>query len=212
MIVSGHFGRLAEMAPNQNDVDLQTSEIIRHLLEDEFVAGYGKCQFSHVETDSPGGSDGEFVFRFICYLQAALVFVVVIFCILLNAHSRGDLLYISALFLIVDDTYGDRQTIGSSWISRFPSDLRTHSPDASPLNNSLMSLCVSDGFNAVLIAGKLISIADSLNDNVVFKEALNEFKKEATKGVSRRHQAVHCSLLFSKSVITSRKMTPGNLV
>lgn len=65
-----------------------------------------------------------------------------------------------------------------------------------------MFLFVSDGFNAVEIAEKLKSIADSLKDNVVFNEALNEFKKEATKGVSRTHQAVHCSLLFSKSVIT----------
>lgn len=72
------------------------------------------------------------------------------------------------------------------------SDLRTHSPNASLLNNSLMFLFVSDTFNAVLIAGKLISIADSMNHDVVFKEALNEFKKEATKGVSRPHQAVHC--------------------
>lgn len=54
-----------------------------------------------------------------------------------------------------------------------------------------MFLFVSDQFNAVLIAGKLITIADSMNDDVVFKEALNEFKKEATKGVSRPHQAVH---------------------
>ncbi|CAF96796.1 unnamed protein product [Tetraodon nigroviridis] len=39
-----------------------------------------------------------------------------------------------------------------------------------------------DEFNAVLIAAKLKAIADSLNDNVVFKEALEEFKIEAAKG------------------------------
>lgn len=52
------FWRLAEMAPNQKDVELQTSEIIKHLLEDEFDVAYIQCSFSQVETDSPAGSDG----------------------------------------------------------------------------------------------------------------------------------------------------------
>lgn len=47
-----------------------------------------------------------------------------------------------------------------------------------------MLLYVSVEFDAVLIAGKLRLIADSLNDKGVYREALNEFKKEAAKGVS----------------------------
>lgn len=52
-----------------------------------------------------------------------------------------------------------------------------------------MNVSVSDEFNAVLIAGKLRTIADSLNDSVIFREALTEFKKEAAKSVSRPHEA-----------------------
>lgn len=48
------------MAPNQKTVELQTSEIIKHLLEDEdeiaVVYAQGRCL--DVETDSPSGSDG----------------------------------------------------------------------------------------------------------------------------------------------------------
>lgn len=47
-----------------------------------------------------------------------------------------------------------------------------------------MFLYVSDEFDAGQIAGKLISIADSLHDDVVFRQALNEFKKEVAKEVS----------------------------
>lgn len=43
---------------------------------------------------------------------------------------------------------------------------------------------VSDEFDAGLIAGKLINIADSLHDDVVFRQALNEFKKDVAKEVS----------------------------
>ncbi|TNM88467.1 hypothetical protein fugu_004721 [Takifugu bimaculatus] len=39
-----------------------------------------------------------------------------------------------------------------------------------------------DNFDAAQIAGKLRSIADSLNDNVAFRAAVNEFKKEAAHG------------------------------
>lgn len=63
------------MAPNQQAVEAQTIDIIKHLLEDEFVDECGRCPFSQVETDSPAGSDGKFVFR--RYLQAALAAVFV---------------------------------------------------------------------------------------------------------------------------------------
>lgn len=53
-------GFLAEMAPNLKAVELQTSEIIKHLLEDEdeIVTVYALGRCSDVETDSPAGSDG----------------------------------------------------------------------------------------------------------------------------------------------------------
>lgn len=46
------------MAPKQIAVELQTSRIIKYLLEDEFINVYEQCPSSNVETDSPGGSDG----------------------------------------------------------------------------------------------------------------------------------------------------------
>lgn len=51
-----------------------------------------------------------------------------------------------------------------------------------------MNLFVSDNFDAARIAGKLKSIAESLNDNVAFRAAVDEFKKEAAHGVSCPHQ------------------------
>lgn len=118
------------MAPKQKTVEQQTSEIIRHLVEDDFPV----FQCSEVETDGPTG-EGSFFSR---YLQAAPAAV-------------------------------------------FPSRNR---PNPSPLNNSCMFLYVSDEFDAGLIAGKMISIADSLHDSVVFRQALNDFKKEVAKEVS----------------------------
>lgn len=41
----------------------------------------------------------------------------------------------------------------------------------------------SDDFDPAPVAEKLRSIADSLNDNVAFKEALDKLKKEAALGV-----------------------------
>lgn len=83
------FGPLAEMAPNQKTVEQQTSEIIRHLLEDEFPIAF--AQGPELETDSATESDGSF---FSLYLQAALARV--------SLHIFRffkDLLYVSALYL-----------------------------------------------------------------------------------------------------------------
>lgn len=48
------------MAPNQKTVELQTREIIRHLLEDDdkLIATHALGRCLDVETDSPAGSDG----------------------------------------------------------------------------------------------------------------------------------------------------------
>lgn len=54
-------------------------------------------------------------------------------------------------------------------------------------------LFVSDHFDAAQIAGKLKSIAESLNDNVAFRTAVDDFKKEAAHVVSFPHQALHSS-------------------
>lgn len=105
---SGHFRRLAEMAPNQNAVELQTREIIKHLLEDELVAGYDQCQFSHVETDSPAGNDGKFGFL-LHTLSSGCVSVCCQF--LLNAHFKGALLYISALYFSSSMTHMERDKL-----------------------------------------------------------------------------------------------------
>lgn len=43
---------------------------------------------------------------------------------------------------------------------------------------------ISDSFDPVAIAEKLRSVADALNDDIVFKAALNDLKKAAAQEVS----------------------------
>lgn len=47
---------------------------------------------------------------------------------------------------------------------------------------------ISDNFNPVVIADKLRSVADALNDDIIFKAALNDLRKVAAQEVSYPHR------------------------
>lgn len=47
---------------------------------------------------------------------------------------------------------------------------------------------ISDNFDPVVIADKLKSVADALNDDIIFKAALNDLKNVAAQEVRYSHR------------------------